>query len=103
MTACNLLLAMCSNSDSSNGSSSGSEQGEVEGLSSFMAKALRVVSAPDAFLHQEGDSRPPALPCFSFSKRGTLKKTMSRKRSLGRLQSLAGAVIASVDNCAGYS
>ena len=29
------------------------EQGMVEGLSEFMAEALRVVSAPDAFLQRE--------------------------------------------------
>ena len=64
----------------------------MAGLSSFMARALKVVSAPNAFLQKEQGVRNIALPCFSFSKRGTLVKTMSRKRSLGRLQSAAGAV-----------
>ena len=55
----------------------------VEGLSEFMAEALRVVSAPDAFLQREQGHSSMALPCFSFNKRGALVKTMSRRHSMG--------------------
>ncbi|KAL3143046.1 hypothetical protein ABBQ38_003321 [Trebouxia sp. C0009 RCD-2024] len=64
------------------GAESGGEQGAVAGLSDFMAEALRVVSAPDAFLQQDQGHRSIALPCFSFNKHGALVKSMSKKRSL---------------------
>ena len=70
--------------------SSSGEQEAVEGLSDLMAAALKVVSAPDAFLQKDQDHRSIALPCFSFNKRGALVKTMSRKRSLGSQQSSQG-------------
>ena len=46
-----------------------------------MAEALRVVSAPDAFMQNDQAHRSIALPCFSFNKRGALVKSMSRKHS----------------------
>lgn len=64
------------------GDESSGEQGDVAGLSDFMAEALRVVSAPDAFLQEDPGRRSIALPCFSFNKRGALVKTMSRKHSI---------------------
>lgn len=63
------------------GDESSGEQEDVAGLSDFMAEALRVVSAPDAFLQKDPGHRSIALPCFSFNKRGALVKTMSRKHS----------------------
>ncbi|KAL0051218.1 hypothetical protein WJX82_003945 [Trebouxia sp. C0006] len=69
------------------GDDTSSEQGEVAGLSSFMAQALKVVSAPDAFLQKEQGPRHTTLPCFSFNKRGALVKTMSRKHSTVSQQS----------------
>ncbi|KAL0038743.1 hypothetical protein WJX79_006176 [Trebouxia sp. C0005] len=69
------------------GDDNSSEQGEVAGLSPFMAKALKVVSAPNAFLQKEQAPRHTALPCFSFNKRGALVKTMSRKHSTVSQQS----------------
>lgn len=82
-----MLCAACSGDDNS------SEQGEVAGLSLFMAKALKVVSAPDAFLHKEQGPRHTALPCFSFNKRGALVKTMSRKHSTVSQQSATDGVL----------
>ena len=70
-----------------------SEQGEVAGLSSFMAKALKVVSVSDAFLQKEQGPRSVALPSFSFNKRGALVKTMSRKHSIGSQQSTTGSML----------
>lgn len=75
------------------GDESSSEQGEVAGLSEFMAEALKVVSAPDAFLQKEQVPRRVALPCFSFNQRGVLVKTMSRKHSSATQQSLSGTVM----------
>ena len=46
-----------------------------------MAEALRVVSAPDAFIQKDQGHCSIALPCFSFNKRGALVKSMSRKHS----------------------
>ena len=63
------------------GDESSGEQEKVPGLSDWMAEALRVVSAPDAFLQKDQDHGSIALPCFSFNKRGALVKTMSRKNS----------------------
>ena len=65
------------------GSESSGEQGQVGGLSPLMARALKVVSPPDAFLQKEAGARSIALPCFSFNKKGALVKTMSRKHSAG--------------------
>ncbi len=79
------IACYCSDDEAS------SEQGVVPGLSSFMAKALKVVSAPDAFLQKEQASRNIALPCFSFNKRGALVKTMSRKHSTGSQQVTTGS------------
>ena len=70
------LLLLWRSDDESSG-----EQGDVPGLSDFMAEALRVVSAPDAFIQNDQGHRSIALPCFSFNKRGALVKTMSRKHS----------------------
>ena len=84
-----MLGAACSGDDTS------SEQGEVAGLSPFMAKALKVVSAPDAFLQKEQGPRHTALPCFSFNKRGALVKTMSRKHSTVSQQSATDGVLPS--------
>ena len=84
-----MLGATCSGDDNS------SEQGEVAGLSAFMAKALKVVSAPEAFLQKEQGPRHIALPCFSFNKRGALVKTMSRKHSSVSQQSATDVVLQS--------
>jgi len=84
-----VLGATCSGDDNS------SEQGEVAGLSAFMAKALKVVSAPEAFLQKEQGPRHIALPCFSFNKRGALVKTMSRKHSTVSQQSATDVVLQS--------
>ena len=84
-----MLCAACSGDDIS------SEQGEVAGLSPFMAKALKVVSAPDAFLQKEQGPRHTTLPCFSFNKRGALVKTMSRKHSTVIQQSATDGVLPS--------
>jgi apolipoprotein N-acyltransferase len=84
-----VLGATCSGDDNS------SEQGEVAGLSAFMAKALKVVSAPEAFLQKEQGPRHIALPCFSFNKRGALVKTMSRKHSSVSQQSATDVVLQS--------
>lgn len=70
-TFCELCPVCCS-----------SEQRDIPGLSSFMATALKVVSAPDAFIQTDKPYQRPLLPSFSFSKRGTLVKTMSRKHSI---------------------
>ena len=78
---------MCSEESSS----SEEEQGEVPGLSNLMAAALKVVSAPNAFLQTEKPFQPSLLPSFSFSKRGTLRKVLSRKPSISRQQSAASA------------
>lgn len=59
-----------------------SEQRDIPGLSSFMATALKVVSAPDAFIQTDKPYQRPLLPSFSFNKRGTLIKTMSPKHSI---------------------
>ncbi|DBB16734.1 TPA: hypothetical protein ACH3X3_014977 [Trebouxia sp. C0006] len=77
------------------GDDTSSEQGEVAGLSSFMAQALKVVSAPDAFLQKEQGPRHTTLPCFSFNKRGALVKTMSRKHSTVSQQSATDGVLPS--------
>lgn len=74
-------------------SSSDEEQGEVPGLSSLMASALQVVSAPNAFMQTEKPFQPSLLPSFSFSKRGTLRKVMSRRPSVSRQQSTASAAV----------
>ncbi len=58
-----------------------------------MAKALKVVSAPDAFLQKEQGPRHTALPCFSFNKRGVLMKTMSRKHSSVSQESATDGVL----------
>lgn len=50
-----------------------------------MAEALRVVSAPDAFIQKDQGHCSIALPCFSFNKRGALVKSMSRKHSTASL------------------
>lgn len=71
--------------------SSDSEQGEIPGLSDLMAAALKVVSAPDAFTQVEKPFQPPLLPNFSFNKRGSLVKTMSRKHSIFRQSSETSA------------
>ena len=84
-----MLGAVCSGDDTS------SEQGEVAGLSSFMAQALKVVSAPDAFLQKEQGPCHTTLPCFSFNKRGALVKTMSRKHSTVSQQSATDGVLPS--------
>ena len=59
----------------------------------FMAEALKVVSAPDAFLQKEQAPRRVALPCFSFNQRGVLVKTMSRKHSSAGQQPFSGTVM----------
>ena len=84
-----MLGAACSGNDSS------SEQGEVAGLSPFMATALKVVSAPEAFLQKEQGPRHTTLPCFSFNNRGALVKTMSRKHSTVSQQSATDGVLPS--------
>lgn len=56
-----------------------------------MAAALKVVSAPDAFMQTDKPFQPPLLPNFSFDKRGALVKTMSRKHSIFRHASDATA------------
>ena len=66
-----------------------------------MAAALKVVSAPDAFMQSDKPFQPPLLPNFSFDKQGALVKTMSRKHSI--FKQASDATAAATDLHAGTS